>query len=94
MLSEIFFELDFVGVDLVLVLLSFEKSANTNTIPAIGFVFQYNTYCSSVTILQGVSKDNETGFLLNSSGNKAAKFMMTYFLLKKTFLSDFRKLRY
>jgi hypothetical protein len=35
----------FVGIVLVLVLLSFEKSTNTNTIPAFGMVFQYNTIC-------------------------------------------------
>jgi hypothetical protein len=33
----------FVGIALVLVLLSFDKSTNTNTIPPFGMVFQYNT---------------------------------------------------
>ena len=43
MLHEMFFRLEFFGIGLVLVLLSFEKSTNTNTIPAFGIVFQYNT---------------------------------------------------
>jgi hypothetical protein len=44
MMPDMVFELDFfVGIGLVLVLLSFEKSTNTNTIPAFGMVFQYNT---------------------------------------------------
>jgi hypothetical protein len=44
MMPEMGFELEFfVGIGLELVLLSFEKSTNTNTIPAFGIVFQYNT---------------------------------------------------
>ena len=42
MLPEIIFELESL---LVLVLLSFEKSTNTNPIPAFGMVFQYNSKC-------------------------------------------------
>jgi hypothetical protein len=43
-MSEMVFELEFfVGIGLVL--LSFEKSTNTNTMPAFGMVFQYNTIC-------------------------------------------------
>ena len=41
----------FLGIDLVLVLLNFEKSTNTNTIPAFGLVFLYNMYCSSVHVI-------------------------------------------
>ena len=33
----------------------------------------------------GCIKKNETGFLLNSQGKKAAKYMLTYFLLKVNF---------
>ena len=44
MLPKMVFEWEFfVGIGLVLVLLSFEESTNTNTIPAFGIVFQYNT---------------------------------------------------
>ena len=56
------------------------------------------TWRPSILIyIQGVSKKSETGLLLNSSGNRTAKNMLTYFLLKmhtKTFLADFRKSRY
>jgi hypothetical protein len=40
LLPDMFFGIQFfVGIGLVLVLLSFEKSTNTNTIPAFGMLF-------------------------------------------------------
>jgi hypothetical protein len=42
-MPSMFFNWIFFGIGLVSVLMGFEKSTNTNTIPAFGIVFQYNT---------------------------------------------------
>ena len=50
------------GIALVLVLLSYKKPTNTNTIPAFGIVFQYNTI--RIAYLRSAQTFKKSFFLL------------------------------
>ena len=74
------------GIALVLLLLSYLKSINTNTIPAFGISIQNNKYCSSVlcTICYIViDEGSKLVYFVKSSQNKAKTSVAQFKLFLK-----------